>query len=321
VARTSPGRRNDDKVPAAAEADPAELTEVDADEVSEDDDDGAVSIDRSLWERTNVEPVEIALPAGVGYTLRAYRPDNALTPTDISDRDDEDLFADRVRPGEEDEDEVIILDEDFPGDDEDDEDKDRAKARGRRAKAGDADDEDEDHEEDEDDEALAEEPEPEEVPVFLSHRGKLLLFRTPEGLVSYVRSGGPHDLAQLDTWAEVAEGIQPELVVATDDDSYELDLVVENLRGGHDAWDTSLLIDAGEISRDVAYALRLVPVLDALSPGSPLDDMDEALRSTAGGGLGGFRGRRRLKKIGAQTATLGWRTIIGKISAAVDWRD
>jgi hypothetical protein len=49
--------------------------------------------------------------------------------------------------------------------------------------------------------------------------------------------------------------------------------------------------------------------------------MDEALRSTAGGGLGGFRGRRRLKKIGAQTATLGWRTIIGKISAAVDWRD
>jgi hypothetical protein len=32
-------------------------------------------------------------------------------------------------------------------------------------------------------------------------------------------------------------------------------------------------------------------------------------------------GRRRIKKIGAQQASLGWRTIIGKISAAVDWRD
>jgi hypothetical protein len=62
-------------------------------------------------------------------------------------------------------------------------------------------------------------------------------------------------------------------------------------------------------------------VLTALSPGSPLDDLDEALRSAAGGGIGGFMGRRRLRRIGAQQASLGWRTIIGKISAAVDWRD
>ena len=54
--------------------------------------------------------------------------------------------------------------------------------------------------------------------------------------------------------------------------------------------------------------------------GSPLDDLDEALRSAAAGGVGSFFGRRRLRKIGAQQATLGWRTIIGKISAAVDWR-
>jgi hypothetical protein len=37
--------------------------------------------------------------------------------------------------------------------------------------------------------------------------------------------------------------------------------------------------------------------------------------------VGGFFAKRRLKKIGAQQAALGWRTIIGKISAAVDWRD
>ena len=110
-------------------------------------------------------------------------------------------------------------------------------------------------------------------------------------------------------------------IAPQDEDSYELDLVVENLRGGHDVWDATLLIEAGEVARDLAYSLRLPAVLDMLSPGSSLDDLDEALRATVTGGISGFRGRRRLKKIGAQTASLGWRTIIGKISAAVDWRD
>jgi hypothetical protein len=61
--------------------------------------------------------------------------------------------------------------------------------------------------------------------------------------------------------------------------------------------------------------------MDSLSPGSPLDDLDEVMRSAAGGGLSGFFARRKLKKIGAEAAPLSWRTIIGKISAAVDWRD
>jgi hypothetical protein len=67
--------------------------------------------------------------------------------------------------------------------------------------------------------------------------------------------------------------------------------------------------------------LRLEPVRTALSPGSPLDDLDEALRAAAAGGVGGFFAKRRLKKVAEQQAALGWRTIIGKISAAVDWRD
>jgi hypothetical protein len=105
------------------------------------------------------------------------------------------------------------------------------------------------------------------------------------------------------------------------EDNYELDLVVDNLRGGHDAWDSDLLIKAGEVARDIAYALRMDAVLTALSPGSPLDDLDEALRASAAGGIGGFLARRRVRKIGAQQATLGWRTIIGKISGAVVWRE
>jgi hypothetical protein len=149
----------------------------------------------------------------------------------------------------------------------------------------------------------------------------LLLFSTAEELVAFVKSDADHDLTQLDTWESLRRRITASAVVPAGQDRYELDLVVENLRGGHDAWDSELLISAGEIARDLAYALRLEPVRTALAPGSPLDDLDEALRASAEGGVGGFFARRRMKKIGAQQAALGWRTIIGKISAAVDWRD
>jgi hypothetical protein len=282
---------------------------------------------RALWEELRIDPVEIALPAGTGYTLRAYRLSTELTPTDTADRDEDDPFSARARAAEEevDDETVVILDEEFL--DEDDPRPGRHHGR--------ADNEELDVVEDEiDDEALAEEgldeeedeeedeePDAEEVPVFLTHRGKLLLFRSSESLVSFVRSGAPNDLSQVDTWSALVERVQPEDIAPLDEDSYELDLVVENLRGGHDSWDPPLIIEAGEVSRDLAYALRLPAVLDMLSPGSSLDDLDEALRSTVDGGLGGFFGRRRVRKIGAQTASLGWRTIIGKISAAVDWRD
>ncbi len=109
------------------------------------------------------------------------------------------------------------------------------------------------------DEAKAEEKEEEaeEVPLFLTHKGKILLFKTPESLVAFVRSGAPHDLAQLDTWDTLADRLQPADVVPLEDDTYELDLVVENLRGGADTWDLDLLIEAGEVARDLGYALRL----------------------------------------------------------------
>jgi hypothetical protein len=276
--------------------------------------------DRSLWEDVRIAPVEIALPAGSGFTLRAYRMSDQLTPTDVSDREVDDPFAARAAALTEDEDDedVVILDEEFAELVAEDDDEDA----GRRRR-GDADDDaeatsadDDADADDEDDDAVVE-----EVPVFLSHRGRLLLFKSPESLVSFVKSGAPHDLAQLDTWDDLAERIRPADVAPLDEDAYELDLVVENLRGGHDVWDPALLIEAGEVARDLAYALRLTSVQDMLSAGSSLDDLDEALRATVRGGLGGFMGRRRLRKIGAQTASLGWRTIIGKISAVVDWRD
>ena len=267
---------------------------------------------RELWDEVRISPVEIAMPGGVGLTLRAYRKASELTPTEI-DTDDDDPFDARERAAaaaREDADEVIV-DEEYQAllaaDD--------AGTDGR--KDGDVEEPDP---ADFEDEASAEE-EDEEVPLFLSHKGRLLAFKSPESLVSFIRSGAPHDMTQLDTWATVAERVQSSDVDPLPEDRYELDLVVENLRGGHDTWDLPLLIAAGEVARDLGHALRLKPVILALAPGSPLDDLDESLRKAETGGMGGYLGRRRLRKIGAQQASLGWRSIIGKISAAVDWRD
>ena len=281
---------------------------------------------RELWDEVRITPVEIAMPGGVGLTLRAYRLTSELTPTEL-EIDEDDPFEARQRAADARaaEDEEVIVDDEFAallaeGD---------ADPKGSKS-SKDADDETveepdpadfADAEPEDEDEEKEAEVEDEEVPMFLSHRGRLLAFKSPESLVSFIRSGAPHDLAQLDTWTTVAERVQSSDVDPLPDDRYELDLVVENLRGGHDTWDLSLLIAAGEVARDLGYALRLKPVILALSPGSPLDDLDESLRSAESGGMGGFFGRRRLRKIGAQQASLGWRSIIGKISAAVDWRD
>lgn len=275
--------------------------------------------DSTFWEEFEVSPVEIAMPGNrVGLTLRAYRLASEITPTDVTERDDEDdVFARSRVPGPMGEEELPEFEwtkeqldaiAEAPADDEEAEAAAESKeAEAKQTASKRAVEEDEEEQE-------SETPD-EEVPVFLSHKGKLLLFKTPEGLVEFVKSKAPHDMTQLKDWKKLAARLKAADVEADESDTYELDLVVENLRGGPDAWDAGLVLAAGEIARDLGYALQLNKVIVALSPGSPLDDLDEALRGS------GFFARRKLKKIGSEQASLGWRTIIGKISSSVDWRD
>ena len=273
---------------------------------------------RDLWDEVRISPVEIAMPGGVALTLRAYRLASELTPTEIDDEDEDPFDArERVAAARAAEEEEVIVDDEFTAlVAEGDADPDR-----KDAKTGDEVADEPDPADFTDDAAEEADEQDEEVPIFLTHRGKLIAFKSPESLVSFIRSGAPHDLAQLDSWTAVADRVQSSDIDPLPEDRYELDLVVENLRGGHDTWDLPLLIAAGEVARDLGFALRLKPAILALSAGSPLDDLDESLRAAESGGMGGFFGRRKLRKIGAQQASLGWRSIIGKISAAVDWRD
>ena len=182
-----------------------------------------------LWSAVRIDPVEIALPKGVGYTLRAYRPVTEVTPTDISERE-EDAFPERARPASEDQPGNGYADE---YDEEDDEDEDYDEDDGFEAEE-DEDDEDELDEAELDEEEAAAAAEPEEVPVFLGRAGLVYLFRSPEGLVDFVKSGAVHDLSQLDTWSELTGKLSADDVVPLPEDTYELDLVVDNLRGSRE---------------------------------------------------------------------------------------
>jgi len=352
-----------DPVEADVEADEAEEAELDEDELER------AAAAAELWSEVKIAPVEIALPRGVGYTLRAYRMSDELAAVEVEDREDEfDGFLDaddedeelaaeedlvaalgletgppvRTRPrdrdddldvddDEDDEDDLDALDDDDDIDleaDEEDEDDEEDEEDAEDEEDDDepeaaADDEDEDDEDaDEEDEDVDVKPAAEEVPVFLGRRGKVYLFSSAESLVDFVRASDDHDLAQLDTWSQLRERLTADDIVPDPADKYELDLVVENLRGGADSLDYGLLIQAGEAARDLAYATRLEAVISALAPGTPLDDLDEAIRAAdASGGIRGFMAKRKLRKIVTQQTALGWRTIIGKISSVVDWRE
>jgi hypothetical protein len=300
VARSSAGRPGADKPESDSNAFDQDISD---DRPELDDEEGDAERTAALdlfWSDAKVEPLEIALPGGVGYTLRAYRMNTEITPSDYTARE-EDEFPERTARFGDDEDDVDLLD------DEDEEDLD--------------DEFDGEDLEDDEDEEDADEAHEEEVPLFLSQGGHLLLFRSRGGLVDFVTSDAEHDLTQLAGWSELTEKIRAEHVVPSDDETYELDLVVKNLRAGSDSWDPDLIVQSGQLARDLGHALRIEPVVKALAAGSPLDDLDEALRAVAAGGVGSFFARRKAKKIGTEAASIGWRTVIGKISAVVDWRD
>ena len=261
-----------------------------------------------FWDETDIELVEIALPGGssggntggnVGFTLRHYRtamfyPEPEPEPEPEPDDFDEDFdLPDTVR---------------VPDDEPDD-------PRATKKSESRADDNGSDGESEEPDFDEPEEPvgEEREEAVMLAHEGTLHVFRTARALVDFVTSSAPHDLSEVEAFTRIKQKLRPELVAPADEDRYELDLVVRNLRGGRDVWDVDLLISAAEIARDITYACRLRDALAALGPGSPLDALDDALRD------GGFWARRRLRRIKAEQVALAWRGVIGKIAGAVQW--
>lgn len=271
-----------------------------------------------FWESAGIEPIEIALPGGkVGFTLRHYR--TAMfypTPVVESEADPDALDAE--------------FDDDFelPETVQVPDDEPNTSKKHRGEKLGDpqkdtanapADPTEEPGEPDAAD--FVDEPgkelvgEEREEAVLLAGDGELHLFRTARGLVTFAASDAAHDLADIDAFQQIKQKLRPELIAPADEDRYELDLVVRNLRGGRDVWDAELLVSAAEVARDAAYACGLTETLEVFAVGSPLDTLDDALRD------GGFWARRRLRRLKPEQVALAWRGVIGKIAGAIHWHD
>lgn len=161
---------------------------------------------------------------------------------------------------------------------------------------------------------------------FLSHSGRLLLFRTGEGLAQFVREESDHDLAGPPGWRErvgdrarvaaSATGAIAEGTVV----SYELDLVPTNLAGSPDEWIADLLLPARDLMAELAGALDLRRIQASLADGEYLDRFDDALRETVNAGR--FSGaRRRLRTFESSRLVTQWRQLIRWLDQAVDWRD
>lgn len=285
-----------------------ETTEADNDTDALDSDDTPQRSAKAdaFWEKVGVEPVEIALPKGVGLTLRAYRMSDAV---EDGDEEPEPEVEEKAKP--------VKADKKAKAKDKKKDDEDEEEIDDSEESETDSDDEADEKDSDEEPEAA----EPEEIPIFLTLNGKLPLFDSAEALVKFVKSGAPTDLEAIDTWDELVKGIKVDYVVPAEDDTYELDLVVKNLRGGHDSWDPELMIGAGELARDLGYALRLPTVMSTLAVGSPLDGLDNHLRSVVDGGLKAMFAKRKIRKIGTQQTALAWRGIVNKINETVDWRN
>lgn len=251
-----------------------------------------------LWNETSVDPVELHLGKDSGFTLRAYRMSDTLPSATAAPEPEPEAAPASSGKHREDVD-AEPEDEDAPEPDA-------------------ADFEDGDEAADEDVDAL--DAEPEEVPVFLTRKGKLLVFREAEALVAYVKANDDHDLAAIEEYAELQERITAADIACDEDDIYELDLVVANLRGGQEGWEPELLIKAAEVGRDLGYALKNDSIIASLAPGSPLDDLDETFRVVVDGGMRGRFAKRRLKRSDSQQAAIAWRGVIAKINDHVEWR-
>ncbi|HEV8173389.1 MAG TPA: DNA primase, partial [Actinoplanes sp.] len=210
MARQSPNRPSAEEPSAEVEASEAEASKVEPADVEEPASQAAARTEglsgRDLWDEVRISPVEIAMPGGVGLTLRAYRLASELSPTE-TEVDEDDPFEARERAAaarRAEQEEEIILDDELAALVAEGE----ADLDGKDKKVGDAEEPDPADFAEAEAETEAQEEEDEEVPVFLSHRGRLLAFKSPESLVSFVRSGAPHDLAQLDSWSTLAERVQ-----------------------------------------------------------------------------------------------------------------
>jgi len=160
--------------------------------------------------------------------------------------------------------------------------------------------------------------EPDET-LFLGRQGRLLLFRSAEGLVRHLDTDD-HLLAEIDGWPEVKDWFNTLAMVPDPEDQIDLEVVPYVLEYPPREWLPDVLITGRDLVAEIATAFALTDVSKLLASGSRLDQLDDIMRQ-ARQPMTGWMAHRRMRRVDVTPVVRDWRRAIDSIDRMVLWED
>ncbi len=105
---------------------------------------------------------------------------------------------------------------------------------------------------------------------FLVSQGQWHLARSAEALLEIVHGLPEHDLREMPAWPWLASSLRPEHVIVQGAFMYDLPGMLENLAETVPRWRPALLTPVYDLCYELAIALQIDEVQEALAPGSAL---------------------------------------------------
>ncbi|WP_173161560.1 Hsp70 family protein [Phytohabitans suffuscus] len=156
------------------------------------------------------------------------------------------------------------------------------------------------------------------VAVFASQGPRLPLFRRPEQATDHAAGGDDHAMASILHWESLRESMAVAFLPLLPRNRYVLDLPSVSLERDPKQWLTDLIVQAGDIARELTYALDIPQGQDLLGPGTLLDRLDDALRAAQRSSLR-RKAHRDLRAFDQARLVSGWRRVASLIDSHLDW--
>jgi Hsp70 protein len=153
--------------------------------------------------------------------------------------------------------------------------------------------------------------------VFASVAGRLPLFPRPEQATAFAAAADNHDMCTLLHWESLRASMSRAFLPLIDDNRYDLDLPAVNLELDPAHWLPDVIVKVGDVALELIEALDIEEGDQLLGAGTPLDDLDDALRQV------GHRPMRRYLKAmrhfdGRELADQ-WQRVADVVDARLDW--
>ncbi|MDG4766334.1 Hsp70 family protein [Solwaraspora sp. WMMD406] len=154
--------------------------------------------------------------------------------------------------------------------------------------------------------------------VFASRRARLPLFPRPEQASDHAAGTDDHDMTSVLHWESLSSSMATAFLPLTPDNRYRLDLVPVTLERHPKQWLIDLVIETGNVARELIAALDIADGHLLLGEGTLLDRLDDALRVASR--MPFRRGRRELLAFDQARVVDHWRHVVAMIENRIDWQ-